>query len=133
MTSRSDDMESILDEMAGLVEQWEEHSNLLAEEETSFKSWQAMEKKARIDAGDSAAKAEVSVQAEPEWSERYLNLQKMQIQEQVWKRKMAIADKAFDAERWSAAPPTMELLPMASRHLRPWLHAPPSPNLRPDI
>jgi len=99
MTSRSDDMESILEEMAGLVEQWEEHSNLLAEEETSFKSWQAAEKKARIDAGDSAAKAEVSVQAEPEWSERYLNLQKMQIQEQVWRRKMAIADKAFDAER----------------------------------
>jgi len=99
MTSHSDDMESILEEMSGLVEQWEEHSNLLAEEETSFKSWQAAEKKARIDAGDSAAKAEVSVQAKEEWSERYLNLQKMQIEEQVWRRKMAIADKAFDAER----------------------------------
>jgi len=99
MTSRSDDMESILEKMADLVEQWEEHSNLLAEQETAFKSWQAGCRKALIDAGDSAAKAEVSIQAEPEWSIRYLKVQKMQIQEQVWRRKMAIADKAFDAER----------------------------------
>tara|TARA_B100000575_G_C22976360_1_gene563447 strand:- start:104 stop:436 length:333 start_codon:yes stop_codon:yes gene_type:complete len=100
MTSRfKDDMEEILNEMSDLVDDWEKHSNELAEEETTFKAWQAGQKKALIDAGDSAAKAEVSVQAEPEWSIRYLKVQKMQIQDQVWKRKMAIADKAFDAER----------------------------------
>ena len=100
MTSRfKDDMEEILNEMSELVDDWEKDCQELAEKEASFKQWQAAEKKARIESGDSAAKAEVYVYASKKWEKKYLEIQQLNIRDSVWKRKMAIADKAFDAER----------------------------------
>ena len=97
------DMDQILDSLDRMISEWEQQSLMAIEAEANFKSFEASSKKALIDVGDSAAKAEVFVRAMPAWTEKYKALQQASLSVEVLKKRIMVAQLSFDAERTNRA------------------------------
>ena len=94
-----DRMDRILERLSERIEQWERASVEAIEAETKLKSWEAVTKKAHMDAGESAARAEVETRAGGQWAEYYRAVQLSSLKAEKLKRLIMLGQLSFDAER----------------------------------
>jgi hypothetical protein len=81
-------VEEILERIEKRIEQHGKLALEAAEAEASLKAWEASSARAMMDAGQSAASAQASVRALPEWSERYIEAQRAQIAAETCKQRI---------------------------------------------
>lgn len=94
-----DRMDRILERLSERINEWEGASVEAIEAETSFKSYEAATKKAYMDDGQSAAKAEVETRAGGQWAEYYRAVQLSSLKAEKLKRLIMLGQLSFDAER----------------------------------
>tara|TARA_R100001510_G_scaffold53073_1_gene54339 strand:- start:1267 stop:1593 length:327 start_codon:yes stop_codon:yes gene_type:complete len=94
-----DELEEALQQWSDAVDAWRDDASKAARIEAHFKAWCAASKKIAMLAGSSAAKAEIELQADPEWHEKLLKVNEQNIVVENWKKKLRIAEAAFEAER----------------------------------
>ena len=99
MIADDDELESALEQWADAVEGWKEDADKAARLDAHFKAWCAATKKVALLTGSSAAKAEIELMADPEWHEKFLIVNAQNIVVENWKKKLRIAEAAFEAER----------------------------------
>ena len=97
------EMEQVIEQLEELIARWEQASEHFVSAETSFKVWEASNKKALMDQGFSAAKAEVQVRSNPEWESYYLNVQRCNIAVEKKKKQINLCQLRFDAARTARA------------------------------
>lgn len=98
-----DRMDKILERLSQRIEEWEGASVEAIENESRLKSWEAITKKAFMDSGQSAAKAEVETRAGGQWAEYYRAVQLSSLKAEKFKRLITLGQLAFDAERTKQA------------------------------
>ena len=105
MTDPSDmtELDVILDGLTGAFRAWIEASEEVIEIETNYKAFCSATKKALMDAGASATKAEADVQASVDWSDKYRELQLARLKVQKTLKLMEIKRMKFEAERTNQA------------------------------
>ncbi|MDB2593615.1 hypothetical protein N9Y28_02830 [Euryarchaeota archaeon] len=95
----NDRMDRILERLSERIEQWERASVEAIENETKLKSWEAITKKAHMDTGESAARAEVETRAGGQWAEYYRAVQLSSLKAEKLKKLIMLGQLSFDAER----------------------------------
>jgi hypothetical protein len=96
-------MDRILNRLSERLGQWEEWSQIAIDNETAFKSYTALSTKTHMDAGCSHAKAQVEVQATPEWSAHFKAVAESNLRVEMAKKQMAALDLQFRAEQTKQA------------------------------
>ncbi len=99
----NDRMDRILERLSERIEQWERASVEAIENETKLKSWEAITKKAHMDSGESAARAEVETRAGGQWADYYRAVQLSSLNVEKLKKQIMLGQLAFDAERTKQA------------------------------
>jgi len=94
-----DRMDRILERLSERINEWEGASVEAIEAETNFKSYEAATKKAHMDDGQSAARAEVETRAGGQWAEYYRAVQLSSLKAEKLKRLIMLGQLSFDAER----------------------------------
>lgn len=94
-----DELEAALEQWADAVEEWKQDADLAARLDAQFKAWSASKKRALMGGGASAVKAEIELMAQEEWLEMFLEVNQQNIVVEQWKKKLRIAEAAFEAER----------------------------------
>ena len=98
-----DRLDRILDRLSQRINEWEGASVEAIEAETNFKSYEAVTKKAYMDAGESAAKSEVQARSSGEWAGYYQAVQLASLKAEKLKKQIMLGQLAFDAERTKQA------------------------------
>jgi len=97
------ELDLIMEGLEGAFRAWIEASEEVIEIETNYKAFCSATKKALMDAGASATKAEANVQASPDWSDKYRELQMARLKVQKTLKLMEIKRMKFEAERTNQA------------------------------
>ena len=93
-------LDRCIDEWESAIEQWETKALQAAESEGFFKSYEAASKKAICDGQKiSAVMAEAAVRSQIEWKDRYINVQKCNIEAETAKRILRLAEAKWETER----------------------------------
>ena len=105
MTDPSDktELHLIVEGIEDIWESWIKASEEVIDIETNYKAFCSATKKALMDAGASATKAEANVQASPDWSDKYRELQMARLRVQKTLKLMEIKRMEFEAERTKQA------------------------------
>jgi hypothetical protein len=103
MEEQPDKMDRILNRLSERLGEWEEWSQIAIANETALKSYTALSTKAHMDSGSSHAKAQVEVQATPEWALRYKEVAESNLRVEMAKKQMAALDLQFRAEQTKQA------------------------------
>ena len=105
MTNPSDktDLHLIVEGIEDIWESWVKASEEVIEIETNYKSFCSATKKALMDAGATATKAEAHVQADVEWADKYRELHLARLKVQKTLKLMEIKRMEFEAERTNQA------------------------------
>ncbi len=105
MTNPSDktDLHLIVEGIEDIWESWVKASEEVIEIETNYKAFCSATKKALMDAGATATKAEAHVQADVEWADKYRELQLARLKVQKTLKLMEIKRMEFEAERTNQA------------------------------
>jgi len=98
-----DRMDHILNRLSERINQWEGASREAIEAETNFKSFEAMQQKAHMDAGSSAAKAQTETRSTGEWANHYRAVQQASLMAEKLKKQIMLGQLMFDAERTKQA------------------------------
>jgi len=98
-----DRMDAILARLGERIDEWESASKESIEAETSFKSFEAMQQKAHMDAGASAAKAQTEARSTEQWASHYRSVQQTSLVVAKLKQQIMLGQLAFDAERTKQA------------------------------
>ena len=93
----------IVEGIEDIWESWVKASEEVIEIETSYKAFCSATKKALMDAGATATKAEAHVQADVEWADKYRELQLARLKVQKTQKLMEIKRMEFEAERTNQA------------------------------
>lgn len=100
---KMDRMDQILTRLSERINEWEGASREAIEAETNFKSFEAMQQKAHMDAGSSAAKAQTETRSTGEWANHYRAVQQASLMAEKLKKQIMLGQLAFDAERTKQA------------------------------
>jgi hypothetical protein len=100
---KMDRMDKILDRLSERINEWERASRDAIEAETNFKSFEAMQQKAHMDSGASAAKAQTETRSNGEWADHYRAVQQASLIAEKLKKQIMLGQLAFDAERTKQA------------------------------
>ena len=100
---RPDRMDRILEKLSERINQWESASREAIEAETNFKSFEAMQQKAHMDAGSSAAKAQTETRSTGEWANHYRAVAQASLTAEKLKKQIMLGQLMFDAERTKQA------------------------------
>ena len=105
MTNPSDktDLHLIVEGIEDIWESWVKASEEVIEIETNYKAFCSATKKALMDAGATATKAEAHVQANVEWADKYRELQLARLKVQKTQKLIEIKRMEFEAERTNQA------------------------------
>ena len=96
-------LHQIVEGIEDIWESWVKASEEVIEIETSYKAFCSATKKALMDAGATATKAEAHVQADVEWADKYRELQMARLKVQKTVKLMEIKRMEFEAERTNQA------------------------------
>ena len=96
-------LHQIVEGIEDIWESWVKASEEVIEIETSYKAFCSATKKALMDAGATATKAEANVQADVEWADKYRELQLARLKVQKTLKLMEIKRMKFEAERTNQA------------------------------
>tara|TARA_R110002073_G_scaffold35875_1_gene104603 strand:- start:89 stop:511 length:423 start_codon:yes stop_codon:yes gene_type:complete len=103
MEEQPDKMDRILNRLSERLGEWEEWSQIAIENETAFKSYTALSTKTHMDSGCSHAKAQVEVQATPEWASHFKAVAESNLRVEMAKKQMTALDLQFRAEQTKQA------------------------------
>ena len=98
-----DKLDRILERLSQRINEWESASVEAIEAETNFKAYEAATKKAYMDDGQSAARAEVETRAGGQWAEYYRAVQLSSLNVEKLKKQIMLGQLSFDAERTKQA------------------------------
>ncbi len=96
-------LHQIVEGIEDIWESWVKASEEVIEIETNYKAFCSATKKALMDAGATATKAEANVQADVEWADKYRELQLARLKVQKTLKLMEIKRMKFEAERTNQA------------------------------
>jgi len=103
MEEQPDKMDRILNRLSERLGEWEEWSEIAIENETKFKSFEALSTKVHMDAGASHAKAQIEVRATPEWAAHFKAVAESNLRVEMAKKQMTALDLQFRAEQTKQA------------------------------
>jgi len=101
--SNKTDLHLIVEGIEDIWESWVKASEEVIEIETNYKAFCSATKKALMDAGATATKAEAHVQANVEWADKYRELQLARLKVQKTQKLIEIKRMEFEAERTNQA------------------------------
>lgn len=99
MPRRRDELEDCLDVWERAIHEWQRAAENAAQEEATFKAWEAATKAAHIGMKKSAVLSEALVRGDPKWAERYLSHQRASVQAEMKKRILRLAEAKWETER----------------------------------
>ena len=101
--SNKTELHLIVEGIEDIWESWVKASEEVIEIEANYKSFCSATKKALMDAGATATKAEAHVQANVEWADKYRELQLARLKVQKTQKLIEIKRMEFEAERTNQA------------------------------
>lgn len=94
-----DEYDKILQRLGKRMEEWDEAVKEAIVAEAHFKQYEAATKKAHMDAGETAAKAEAILRASDGWRDQYVEFKTLEHKANVLKKKMDLGEMYWETER----------------------------------
>lgn len=94
-----DAYDKILQKLGERMEEWDEASREAINADASFKQFEAASKKAYMDAGESAVRAEAEIRSTEAWRDQYANLKLLEHKANKLKKQMDLGEMYWETER----------------------------------
>jgi len=94
-----DGYDKILQLLSQRHDEWDAAARRAIVAEANFKQYEASTKKAYMDAGETAAKAEAALRAGDGWKEQFVNYKTLEHEADLLKKKIALGEMYWETER----------------------------------